>query len=169
MKVIGKIDLSNFVGWCEEMDPYLADDPYKSGIKRKVAVIGNGIDYFSVDGKKKLLVVDGLKIKKVEDFIRKVDDYQDWSLNNDLCLLLKYQKGGGIKMHRDSSGYGKMAAIVSSSDYEFNHGGKKYDCKAGLIYQFDSKVLHGVKNCKDRWSLAWWMLDERKVNEFSLF
>lgn len=169
MDIIGRVELKSFVDWCQSMEGFLIDDPYKSGIKRKVTVVGNGIDYFSVDGKKKLLVKDGLKIEKVEKFINKVKGWEDWSLDRDLALLLKYELGGGIKMHRDSSGYGRQAAIVSSCGYQFSHGKEKYDCKEGVVYQFDSKVLHGVKSCQERWSLAWWKLDEKKVSEFSLF
>lgn len=161
VKQIGITDRASFLAWCEDQRHLLENDPYKSGIKRKVVPIGMKItfDYKT----KKAVVSDGLKIERVESFIKKVKCWEHWSLNNGAALLLHYESGGGIKNHRDNTGYGRKAAIISSTGYYFQHGENEYYLEGGGIFEFDSKVLHGVENCNERWSLAWWDIDWKKV------
>jgi hypothetical protein len=161
VKQIGITDRASFLEWCESQQHLLENDPYKSGIKRKVVAIGIklGFDYQA----KKAIASDGLKIQRVESFIKKVKGWEDWSLDNGAALLLHYESGGGIKQHRDNTGYGKKAAIVSSTGYYFQHGNNEYYLEGGGIFEFDSKVIHQVKSCSERWSLAWWRIDWKKV------
>ena len=87
---------------------------------------------------------------RFEDLINKIEGYEK-------SLLLFYKKGGKLRLHRDNSEYPKTAFSLSSEDFEFIYHGKKYNCKKGEIYSFNSKLIHGIERIeKDRWALIWW-------------
>ncbi|MEA5498024.1 hypothetical protein [Limnoraphis robusta] len=141
MKKVGRIDdVNQFVLWCQKYESFLEKDKYYSGIKRRIYDFKNGIDE------------RGLKL--INRFCEP-----------ETILLLKYEINGGLKLHRDS-GVGKTAYTLSSVDFEFSWDGKLYKCKAGDIYSFDGKKLHGLnkKLNSERWCLVWW----EKENDYQL-
>ena len=143
MKKLGKIDdVNQFVLWCKSYKKFLQKDKYYSGIKRKIYDFKFGIDD------------RGLKL--INRFCEA-----------ETILLLHYENGGGLRLHRDS-GIGKTAFSLSSIDYEFSWDGKNYKCKAGEIWSFNGKKLHGLNQRldKERWCLVWW---KKEVNQLSLF
>ena len=147
MKEIGKIQsLKSFVDWCESKRELLQTDPYKSSVQRKLLPIG----------------YEGTLDNPPQYFQAHWDDRMDalakrFTPNWKLALLCLYGKGGGIKLHRDSTAYGNVATAVSSTAYIFQHDNNRYECKAGHIYQFNSKLPHAVEPlAEERWALIWW-------------
>jgi hypothetical protein len=138
---VGHIDdVNQFVLWCRKYEVFLEKDKYYSGIKRRLYDFKFGIDQ------------RGLRL--INRFCEP-----------ETILLLKYEIGGGLKLHRDS-GTGKIAYSLSSVDFEFNWNEKLYRCKAGEIYKFNGKKLHGLnkKLNQERWCLVWW----EKENDYQL-
>lgn len=149
MEIIRKIsNLDSFIEWCEG---------YRSLVHRGA---------YSVDFKRKYIELGWKTIGYGHKFYYKkaIQDERAFSIakaigcpDAKLFLLCLYEKGGGIKGHRDDTPYGKHAYCISSTDYTFIHDGNMYQCMAGLVYKFDAKKLHSVPPLeKERWALIWW-------------
>jgi hypothetical protein len=137
-------NLVAFLEWCETYRAKLHSGQYLSPYKRKYVELGYIIN---LSGKCTLTVRD----ERAEQIARLC------GCHNPAFLLCFYEKGGGILPHRDSKGYGTEAFCLSSTDYIFVHDEEKYECRAGVIYQFDSKKVHSVPPLKEeRWCLLWW-------------
>ncbi len=157
MKALKKIsNLDQFVQWCESWRSYCHKGQYKSDYKRVYTTFG----YQAT-------------LDKPPQFIKTNWDDRMNAIASRVCpnwklsLLCFYETGGGIRSHRDSSGYGSTAYALSSTDYTFIHDGDRYECKAGIIYQFESKKLHEVPPVQEsRWALIWWEPDWKYWDEF---
>ncbi|NEO22127.1 MULTISPECIES: hypothetical protein [unclassified Moorena] len=146
MKELGRVELKPFVEWCESKEHMLEESIYSQDYNRLVIPLGY-----------KLVNVKPPKVIKAH-YDERMDKLAsrfcpDWKLS----LLCKYGKGGGVRLHRDASIYGRQAFVLSSTDYLFIIDGLEYSCKGGIIYQFDSKKLHSVPPLEEqRWALIWW-------------
>lgn len=145
---IGKINnLHSFIDWCCSKRELIQPDSYYSGYRRQILPIGyvGQIENGSV--------TYDLASKDI-----RFDKFATHYLPNwKLALLLNYQPGGAIRLHRDSTPYGPIACSLSSTDFELIHDGKIYQCFAGCVYKFPTKKLHGVLNIpQQRWAIIWW-------------
>ena len=162
MKQVGRIQsIDEFVRWCESKRNLLKPGIYKADYKRILLPIR-----YQATLDKPPQYIKAHWDERMDKIASRF--CPDWKLS----LLCFYEIGGGIKSHRDSSGYGENAFALSSTDYTFIHDGNKYDCQAGCIYHFNSKKLHSIPSLHwDRWALIWWEPNPKYWNnqQLSLF
>ena len=136
MKCLGKIDSAeNFENYCTQFSFLMEKDIFYH--KNRVILDWINEDFYG-------------GYLRFEEIINKFGGCSK-------SLLLFYKKGGQLRLHRDSSEYGKVAYSISSKDFEFIFNGDKYNCRKGYVYSFNSKLVHGIERIKDdRWCLVWW-------------
>lgn len=139
-------------------------DPYKSTMKRQVIELKSAFDRSN----NQLEVIEGYRHLELEKFCNSI--MPTWEIG----LIMKYEAGGKIGIHRDQSGYGKKARSVSTIDFDFFIGNKNQKIQAGEVIEFDSKVPHGVlKIERERFAIATWEIDWTKATnrkgQLSLF
>lgn len=154
MEIVRRIsNLDSFIEWAETYRHLLTAGQYRSAFKRQYVEIGwrceKGVYTKALDDERAFAIAERSGCPDAKIFL--------------LCL---YQRGGGIKEHRDDTGYGKVAYGLSSTDYEFIHNGNHYHCEAGTIYKFNSKQPHSVPPvAAERWALLWWEPDWKYWSE----
>ena len=79
--------------------------------------------------------------KRITDFLLRTGALEAKGL---FALILSYQPGGLINLHRDGNGYGPRALTVSSTDYFLQLGATTYSVGANQIISFPSKTLHSA-------------------------
>jgi hypothetical protein len=136
MNKLGRIEsVSSFVDWCKSYEFVLENDAYQGKTTNR-----------------KLIDLSESKDKRlwrlIERFVKKEEVKQ--------VLLMKYYKNGKLGLHRDK-GKHRMVWSLSSTDFNFIWNGDEYECNKGYIYNFDGKMIHGLKGTvSDRWCLCWW-------------
>jgi hypothetical protein len=70
-------------------------------------------------------------------------------------LLLRYGVKANLDLHIDRDCFDPKVVLINSGFAIFRHGGKDYTLKNGYVYQFDSKIEHGIVAAEvDRFSLS---------------
>ncbi|MDE5084266.1 MAG: hypothetical protein O4803_01585 [Trichodesmium sp. St15_bin1_1] len=136
MKYLGTIDsVENFENHCNEIKFLLEKDIYYHTNRKMIDWMSD--DFYGVHA-------------RIENLINRFGKYEQ-------SLLFFTEKSGSVRLHRDSKDFGKTAFSVSSIDFEFIHHNQRYQCKAGNVYTFNSKLIHGIEKIEsDRWCLVWW-------------
>lgn len=157
VKAIGKIsNISSFQDWCESKHHLMRRGRYKLDFKRIFLTLG-----WSVTLDKPPLYLPAHKDKRMDKLVSKY--CPNWKIS----LLCYYEKGGGIKPHRDATGYGKIGYSLSTTDFLFKHDGTPHSCKAGTIYRFETKKIHEVPPLPHpRYTLIWWEPDWKYWNNY---
>ena len=82
-------------------------------------------------------------------------------------LAMKYQPGGEISLHRNSTGYGRIAYSISSCEFIFQLEDIKYRIPANNVISFPAKVPHAAYHIGDHERLVlccWEFTPKRTAN-----
>ena len=133
------------------------DDEYKSTKGRQVCHIANKVTY-KVGGN---IYQHGHQDTRISNFFSRL--YPEWGIG----LAMKYQPGGEIGLHRDSTGYGRIAYSISSCEFIFQLEDIKYRIPANNVISFPAKVPHAAYHIGDHERLVlccWEFTPKRTAN-----
>ena len=136
--IVGKVDANSEIWSYVNQLPW-EEDHFKSTSSRKVCHIGNKITY----NKNGNIYEDGYQDDRISAFFSRLNP--SWGVG----LAMKYEKGGIIGRHRDSTGYGRVAHSVSSCEFVFELEKRKYRIPANTVISFPTKVLHSAYHLGD--------------------
>lgn len=144
--IVGKVDSDEIWNYVANL-PFERDH-FKSTSSREVCHIGKKITY-NRDGN---VYQEGYKDERISSFFSRLNS--DWGVG----LAMKYEKGGRIGLHRDSTGYGIVAHSISSCEFYFELDNKKYRIPANTVISFPTKVPHSAYHLGDceRFVLCCW-------------
>jgi Uncharacterized iron-regulated protein len=138
-ELIGKVSPETGI-WEHISNMKFVEDSFKSTKNRSVVPLRRDVKP-TPDGNHECEL--GMRDKRTEAFITRI--MNNWGIG----LILKYEKSGYIKPHRDGNGYGHKVVSVSSCDYELTIDNHRFDIPANTIISFNSKLLHSAKHSSD--------------------
>jgi hypothetical protein len=158
-KITGK-NLEELHQWCEDRKHLLKPTLSRYAIGRKELWVRRYCDL-----RKTPTITEGFRDERLEALgERLLPDFH-------IGLVLLYQPGVKIGLHRDHSVLKPLAASVNLGEVMFLMAElpckgeklkpKRYHLKDGEVTRFNTKILHGIEPViSERWSIMFWHLKD---------
>ncbi|MEM1167505.1 MAG: hypothetical protein AAGJ08_00040 [Cyanobacteria bacterium P01_H01_bin.35] len=152
---IGRVDPNSGIWDYLNQLPF-KHDTYKTTVKRKILAIKTEIQY-KYNGN---IYLPGYRDERVEAFLSRI--MPTWGT----ALVLRYEPGGKISPHRDTTGYGRTVCTVSSEPYILTLDTVHYKILANTVISFPSKTVHSAhhETNNTRLVLCCWEFDKSKLS-----